>query len=136
MYLLMNSSLLFLIPSFYAFYNKYYLISLIIFITTLISVLYWSNRENELYYISDIRCSRILFVYMFINGILYYDFSNYPELILSLIILSLLVYSFMGSHYLFNNNNKYWVYYHLFFHINTTILLLLVIKNIVHYYKI
>lgn len=85
---------------------------------------------------SDILCSRLLFTFMFINGILYYDFSNYSELVFSLLILSLLVHSFIGSHYLFDNNNYYWVYYHFLFHINTTILLLLVIKNIISYNEI
>jgi hypothetical protein len=131
MYLLINSSLSFLLSSFYAYYNKLYFISVVIFITSVISSLYWSNTENKLYYICDIVCSRLLFTFMFINGMLHYDFSNYSELLFSLLILSLLVNSFIGSHYLFNNNNDYWVYYHFLFHINATILLLLVIKNII-----
>ena len=128
-YLLMGSSILFVIPAIYALLNQLYIISSIISICSIISFLFWANPENEGLRNLDITFARLCFTYMFIHGIVYYDFSNTAELLFAFILLFLVIHSFIGSHY-FHGNNNIWIFYHCYFHINCTLLKTIVIKNI------
>jgi len=128
-YLLMASSMLFLIPATYALFNELYIISSIIFTCSIISILFWANPENEQLRNLDVMFARLCFTYMFVHGLIYYDFSNTVEVIMTYILLFLVIHSFLGSHYFYGNNNL-WIFYHCFFHVNCTLLKTLVIKNI------
>jgi hypothetical protein len=125
----MCSSVLFLIPAIYALLNQLYIISCIITICSIISFIFWSNPENNDVRDLDIMFARICFTVMFIHGIVYYDFSNTAEVLMTYILLSLVIHSFIGSHY-FHGNNNIWIFYHCFFHINCTLLKSITIKNI------
>ena len=128
--LLMASSILFLIPAIYALTNRQCIIGAIITTCSIISFIFWSNPEDEIIREWDIMFARINFTYMVIHGLIYYDFSNTVELLMTLILLGLVIHTFMGSNYLYGDNNL-WIFYHFFFHINCTLLNSIVIKNVI-----
>jgi hypothetical protein len=120
------SSLFFIIPSIYAFYNKIYFLSLISLLTTIISANYWREATYSWRRDIDIIFAKISFVIYFINGIYYVKLyiRYYPGIIL-------LLYFYYLSNKLFLEKNNNWWKYHMVFHMIVIYQKVLILKSII-----
>jgi hypothetical protein len=123
------SSLLFLIPSIYALINHLYIISIILFFTSIISFNYWKKPTISWRRDLDLIFSKISFVIFFVLGIIYvkFNYSNLPYYF-GIIIIKLCYY--ISNHV---RNVNYWYIYHMIFHITMFIELMKIINSIIYY---
>ena len=125
---LILSSLLFIIPAIYSYYNNLYIYTIILILTTIISVNFWRDATYSWRRISDRIFAKLAFVFFFINGIMYITYL--PFIILS-------YFGLFASFWCYYLSNKYcgkssiWWKYHFTFHSIITFLQLLVIKSVV-----
>lgn len=111
---LVLSSLVFMIPSTYAYFNKLYFFCVLLFFTSLISANYWRKATYSWRRNMDLVFSKISFVVFASNGILYvrtmhYLISGYTGLIL-------LLYCYYLSGKLLELKKDNWYKYHIAFH--------------------
>ena len=114
-----GSSLLFFIPSIYAFIKEQYLLSASLFAAGLMSVNYWRHPTYSYRRIADHIAAKFAFIIVFING-----FYLYPVFfIYKLVCLKLVLYCYCMSDKYCNRNinindmNPCWWKYHVAFHI-------------------
>lgn len=109
------SSLLLLIPSWYAYMNNNVAMTVVSGLTSLISYTFWRNPlKKGLRRTLDLTFSKIsfaIFVYQGINHV------PYPECFMGYYIASYMMYNFIQSHLMYTLKNKHWVNFHVMFHL-------------------
>ncbi len=125
--LLTYTSILFLLPSYYAFINNHILMFIIAGLTSIISYNYWSyplkNGYNRYF---DLIYSKFSFTIFFYNGVVH---VQYPECFIAYFILSLIIYNYKKACMMYNLNKKCWIYFHALFHIFVMINQLFIIHH-------
>lgn len=119
------SSTLFLLPTFYSFYKKKYILTTVSLLTTFCSINYWRNPTIGMRFVLDKIVSKtggiIYFLYGYNNttciGVRIFSFTN-GCMILSLYNASCLLYFLESS---------YWKQYHVAFHVASVIGKLLIL---------
>jgi hypothetical protein len=112
---LVLSSLLFTIPSAFAYYHHLYSYSGLLLLTTIVSVNYWRDAAFSWRRNLDIFVARTGFIVFLITGILYVTWT--PYLLVGYTGLGCLALSYIVSGKLWNENNPNWYKYHMLFHL-------------------
>jgi hypothetical protein len=135
-YLIVLSSLLFLVPAVYSYINGQLLITCILIITTILSVNFWRDARYTWRRIIDRTYAKMTFVYFAVNGFLYVTWL--PFLIMGCIGSFGLIYCYYMSnkHCSSMNKNEVWCKYHIAFHFITICTQLMIIKSIVDHNSI
>ena len=124
---LVLSSFLFLIPGIYALLLKFYFFFILLFLTSLISAIYWIKPIYSWRRSLDLTFSKISFIIFFYNGIL--NVHNFYYILIGYSGIILILYFYYLSNTLFNKNNN-WYIYHMLFHFIIMIEQLIIIKSI------
>lgn len=114
--LLVFTSSTFLLPSYYAYINKFYILSLLSFIISIISSGHWYNVNNFSLRIMDLIIAKVCFVTYLTVLIFYTNFGFIDILLLKTMIL----FYYISNNRL-SNKKEDWVYYHVLFHTFATI---------------
>jgi glucose-6-phosphate-specific signal transduction histidine kinase len=131
---LVLSSLFFFIPSTYAYINKLYLHSILLFFTSLISANYWRKATYSWRRDMDLIFAKISFTVFVSNGILYvrtmsYVLTGYTGMIV-------LLYCYYLSCRLFELKKDNWYKYHFAFHFIMTCEQTIIIDSILKMRKL
>ena len=125
------SSLFFLFPAIYGYYNMLYSYANLIVMTSVISANFWRKATYSWRRTLDRAFAKISFIVFLINGIIYFKYKPYIITGYSgLVILSYCYY--IGDVLLYQNNNN-WYKYHFIFHILLTYELFIILDSIVKY---
>jgi len=127
---LVISSLFFILPSLYAFYNQKYFHFILLVITSLISANYWRKACISWRRDLDLVFSKISFVVFLSNGVMYIQYRHFWISISCFLGLTLLVYFYYLSGKLFDEKNENWYKYHFLFHFMVMYEQLLVIHSL------
>lgn len=113
MYLTSN---LFIIPSLYGFYKNFYKLSLLNFLSTIITTNFWRTGKNDIY-------RKIDLLYQPINAAIFFSYGNFN--VKNYYILTLGNFFFMNGLYFFKRShdeykkyNRFWYLNHLVFHLS------------------
>ena len=111
---LVLSSFFFMIPATYAYMNKLYPYSALLFCTSLISANYWRKATYSWRRNLDLIFAKVSFIVFLSNGILYvrklhYVIPGYTGILL-------LLYCYYSSGKLLELKNNNWYKYHIAFH--------------------
>lgn len=126
---LVVSSLFFLIPALYAYYNKLYLYSGILCMSSCISANFWRKATYSFRRNADLFFSKITFAIFVVNGFVHvrrvsYICTGYPGLIL-------LLYCYYLSAKLIKQQNSNWYLYHMAFHLIGTYEYMIILHSII-----
>jgi hypothetical protein len=132
------SSLFFMIPSIYGFYNEEYFMSGVLCLLSITSFNFWRKPNYSWRRIVDRIYAKIAFAICFINGIRYYYLD--PLINSSCVAFITFVYFYYMSNKFCNdkfcNNmqiNPCWWKYHMVFHFLATYVQIIVIKSMIDY---
>jgi hypothetical protein len=128
-YLIVLSSLLFLIPGVYSYINGQYMISFSLIISTILSINFWRDARYTWRRIIDRTYAKFSFLYFFITGILYVTWL--PLLIMGYMGLFGLIYCYYMSNKHCHNKNEVWWKYHIAFHFITICTQIMIIWSII-----
>ena len=106
----------FLLSSYYAYINKFYILSVLSFIISIISSGNWYNVNNFSLRIMDLIVAKVCFVTYLTVLILY---TNYG--FIDIFLLNIMILFYYLSNYRLSNKKEDWVYYHVIFHTFATI---------------
>ena len=111
---LTGTSLLFLLPSFYAYTSEETPLSLVLALTSLISANFWRNAKYSIRRDLDLIVSKGAMAFMCYTGArhittLKYATACYPGVMV-------LTYAYYKSHELYDINDRKWLSYHITFH--------------------
>jgi uncharacterized membrane protein len=123
------SSLLFLIPAYYAYAHNMYDHTILLILTSLISANYWRKATYSWRRNLDLIISKVSFAIYIYNGVKYS--GSRSELIEGILRLIFMVYCFCRSGYLFQKKQDSWVGYHILFHIFIALEQLRILNNII-----
>ena len=123
------SSLLFLLPAYYAYTHSMYDHTIMLIITSFISANYWRKATYSWRRNMDLIFSKVSFAIYIYNGIKYSH--SITDLIESLIRLMIMVYSFRVSGELFKIKDDSWYKYHVVFHILIALEQMRILNNII-----
>jgi len=123
------SSLLFLIPAYYAYNHNMYDHSIMLTMTSLISANYWRKATYSWRRNLDLIFSKISFGIYIYNGVKYS--SSLKELIEGIFRLLLMFHCFFISGKLFKLKDDNWYKFHFTFHILIAFEQLRILKNII-----
>lgn len=123
------SSILFLIPAIYSYINGEYLIAGSLVISTILSIVFWSDARYTWRRILDRTYAKFSFLYFFITGILYVTWL--PFLIMGYMGLFGLTYCYYMSNKHCHNKNEVWWKYHVAFHVITICTQLMIIWSVI-----
>jgi hypothetical protein len=123
------SSLLFLIPAYYAYIHSMYDHTILLILTSLISANYWRKATYSWRRNLDLIFSKISFGIYIYNGVKYS--RSLKELIEGILRLLFMFYCFFVSGKLFKIKNEDWYKYHFVFHIFIALEQLRILKNII-----
>lgn len=113
MYLTSN---LFSIPTLFGYYNNFYKLSLLNFLSTIITVKFWQTGNNDIYRKIDLIYQPInAFIFLCYGN--YYSNNNYILLTGNLFFFNGL-YFYKQSYNQYKIRNRYWYINHLIFHIS------------------
>ena len=122
---LILSSSSFLLPSYYAYINKYYGLSVISLLVSIISTGHWYRTSNFTLRMMDLIMAKIGFVAYFTKLILYTKVDLFEIFLLNM----MFVFYFLSNNRI-TNKKEDWVYYHMIFHIFVTIDQIMTIKGL------
>lgn len=104
------TSFLFTFPAIYGLYNRIYILSTILIITSLISANYWRKPTYSWRRDLDLIFAKFSFILFVTTGFIYvpinYSYSGVP----------LIICCYMCSEQLHKNNTSSWYYFHAGFH--------------------
>ena len=123
--ILILSSSSFLLPSYYAYINKFYGLSIISLLVSIISTGHWYRTSNLTLRIIDLIMAKIGFGIYFTVLLLYTKVYVFDIFLLNI----MFVFYFL-SNYRITNKKEDWVYYHMIFHIFVTIDQIITIKKL------
>jgi len=124
------TSLLFLIPAYYAYIHKLYDHVILLIVTSIISANYWRKATYSWRRNLDLIFSKISFAIYIYYGV---KCSDIKGLICGILRLILMIHCFFLSCKCFRERNNMWVMYHCLFHILITIEQLTILKSIIHH---
>ena len=119
---IIGSSLLFLIPSLYAFKKDQRVMSIVLFFAAVMSINHWIHPTYSWRRIADHVSAKIAFIVCFVNGVMLTAETSIFIIISELICLSLFLYCYYMSDKYCNKNidindiNHCWWKYHALFH--------------------
>jgi hypothetical protein len=128
--ILCYTSLLFLVPTIYAFENGLYIYSLFVLLMGLFSMNFWRKPKYGLRRNCDIVYANFAFYTSIIIFIIYV--TNIFYIILSLINLSIIIYTFTSSGYYFRLNNHKWLVHHTIFHFCMVVQQMILVYHIIN----
>jgi len=128
---LVLSSLSFLLPAIYAYNNKLYVYTILLFITSIVSVIYWVNPCTSWRRRCDLIVSKCSFTIFAINGVIY--IKEIGNIIIAYSILYAFIACYYYSNILYNQRNPNWYYYHMTFHILVMVEQYIVLYSINNY---
>jgi predicted ATPase len=114
-YALIASSMLFLLPSMYAYYKNKNVLSMVSLCNTLCSIYYWINPVYGLSRNLDLIVSKVGGVIYFFYG--YRNIHSSLQRLLGYSNLMLLLQFYFLSCKTYSKNKYQWIYYHVGFHI-------------------
>lgn len=128
--LLLFSSLFFLVPSFYAFYNELYFLATVSAMTSIISVNYWIHPVPGFRRKLDMFFANLSFCIYYMIGVFYIHNCILLHMLYPGIVVMVLLY--IWSVYLHASRIcNTWINFHFFFHVMVTFCKLLVIYGTV-----
>uniref|UniRef100_A0AB39J8Z3 Uncharacterized protein n=1 Tax=Florenciella sp. virus SA2 TaxID=3240092 RepID=A0AB39J8Z3_9VIRU len=107
---LVLSSCLFIAPSVLSFCKKLYLLSMMGFLTTIISINYWRKCSKGLRRNIDLFFSKLMFIVKTYHFMLYATKWSHYKYYISICLLVSIIY------YIANQKIKYWYLFHVLFH--------------------
>ena len=122
------SSCLFMIPSYYAYIRQFYIYSIILLITTLVSINYWRDATYSWRRTLDLYVAKLTVTVFVSNGV--YSIRHIPSIIIGYTSVFPLIYCYYLSDKYYKANNPYWVLCHCVFHFVLSYETMLVIHNI------
>ena len=122
---LILSSSSFLLPSYYAYINNFYGLSIISLLVSIISSGHWYRTSNLTLRIMDLIMAKIGFGIYFTLLIL-----NTKVRMKEILLLNTMIIFYFLSNYRITNKKEDWVYFHMIFHIFVTIDQMMTIKGL------
>ena len=122
---LILSSSSFLLPSYYAYINNFYGLSIISLLVSIISSGHWYRTSNFTLRIMDLIMAKIGFGIYFTLLIL-----NTKVRMKEILLLNTMIIFYFLSNYRITNKKEDWVYYHMIFHMFVTIDQIMTIKGL------
>ena len=122
---LILSSSSFLLPSYYAYINNFYGLSIISLLVSIISSGHWYRTSNFTLRIMDLIMAKIGFGIYFTLLIL-----NTKVRMKEILLLNTMIIFYFLSNYRITNKKEDWVYFHMIFHIFVTIDQMMTIKGL------
>jgi hypothetical protein len=130
-YIVVSSSF-FMVPAVYGYYNNLYLLPLVLFITSSISINHWRNAKYSWRRIADRIFSKITF------AIFFYHLIKHSSCTLYFFLQNIGLFKVVYYYYMSNkhHNTPIWWKFHMKFHVFCVFSELLIIQNVVHYNNI
>lgn len=128
------SSLLFIFPCIYGVINKQYFLSAILFMLSVISVIFWVDATYSWRRLLDRIFAKLTFSIFLVSGMMYVTSLFYSILAYTGLFSSMYCY-YMSTKYCALNNNELWWKYHVAFHIIVTIIQFIIMKSAIEYDK-
>jgi hypothetical protein len=122
---LILSSSSFLLPSYYAYINNFYGLSIISLLVSIISSGHWYRTSNFTLRIMDLIMAKVGFGIYFTLLIL-----NTKVRMKEILLLNMMILFYFLSNNRITNKKEDWVYYHMIFHIFVTIDQMMTIKGL------
>lgn len=122
---LILSSSSFLLPSYYAYINNFYGLSIISLLVSIISSGHWYRTSNFTLRIMDLIMAKVGFGIYFTLLIL-----NTKVTMKEILLLNMMILFYFLSNNRITNKKEDWVYYHMIFHIFVTIDQMMTIKGL------
>ena len=124
---LTRTSILFVIPSWYAYNQRLYYYSLILLVNTILSINYWRNPVYGLRRNLDVFFAKFSAGIFLVSGIYYVKEWN---VLYNLLLLQLICFYVVGQYLADIKNHSTWYRYHAIFHVYCLVCQFLVLYSI------